>query len=66
MGLKEEQLEVKLTGYRVSKKNAPQFLLDVSSYKHARKLGHNSLKRCDPQLRLEYKNFSERYSGAEI
>ena len=48
MGLKEEQLEVKLTGYRVSKKNVPQFLLNVTSYKHARKLGHNSLERWDP------------------
>ena len=29
-------------------KNAPQFLLNFSSYKHARKLGHNSLERWDP------------------
>ena len=25
------------------KKNAPQFLFDFSGYKHARRLGHNSL-----------------------
>ena len=29
-------------------KNAPQFLLNFSSYKHARRLGHNSLERWDP------------------
>ena len=29
-------------------KNAPQFLLNFSGYKHARKLGHNSLERWDP------------------
>ena len=29
-------------------KNAPQFLLNFSGYKHARKQGHNSLERWDP------------------
>ena len=29
-------------------KNAPQFLLNFSVYKHAKKLGHNSLERLDP------------------
>ena len=29
-------------------KNEPQFLLNISGYKHARKLGHNSLERWDP------------------
>ena len=29
-------------------KNAPPFLLNLSSYEHARKLGHNSLERWDP------------------
>ena len=29
-------------------KNAPQFLLNFSCYKHAKKLQHNSLERWDP------------------
>ena len=29
-------------------KNEPQYLLNISGYKHARKLGHNSLERWDP------------------
>ena len=31
-----------------SKKRPPQFMLNISSYRHARKLGHNSLERWDP------------------
>ena len=31
--------------YRVSIKNVPQFLLNFSGYKHARRLGHNSFER---------------------
>ena len=29
-------------------KNAPQFLLNFSGCKHARRMGHNSLERWDP------------------
>ena len=29
-------------------KNEPQFLLNIFGFKHARKLGHNSLERWDP------------------
>ena len=46
-------------------KNALQFLLNFSGYKHARRLGHNSLERWDLHC-LEYKNFSVQYLGAEI
>ena len=46
--------------------NATQFLLNLSGYKHSRKLGHNESESWDPWLRLEYKNFSVRYLGAEI
>ena len=32
----------------VQKKNAPQFLLNFSGHKHARRLGYDSLERWDP------------------
>ena len=47
-------------------KNAPQFLLNFSGYKHARRLRHNPLERWDPWLCLEYKNLYVQYLGAEI
>ena len=45
-------------------KLAPQFLLNFSGFKHARRLGHDSFERGDPELRPEY--LSVRYQGAEI
>ena len=40
------QLHFKLQGE--SKKRPPQIMLNISGYKHARKLRHNSLDRWDP------------------
>ena len=41
--------KIKLNNYTgCPEKNAPQILLNFSGYKHARKLGHNSLERWDP------------------
>ena len=47
------------------KQNDLQSLLNFSGYKLARRLGHISFEMWDPKVRLEYKNFYVRYSGAE-
>ena len=56
----------KRLGTGCPEKNAPQFLLKFSGYKHAKRLRHNSLERLDPKLHVEYKNFSVQYLRAEI
>ena len=58
----EIDTNTELTGVRKKlTKLVPQVLLNLSGYKHAKRLGHISFERC-----LKYKNFSVQYQGAEI
>ena len=50
----------------IEKKCPQDCLNNISSYKHARWLRHISFERWDTQLRLEYKDISVQYHGADI
>ena len=43
-----DHVGIKLKGGAKKKLTLPQFLLNFSGYKHARRLRHNSLERWDP------------------
>ena len=52
LGIIRDRLELTISQEAKStwcpEKNAPEFLLNFSGCKHARRLGHNSLERWDP------------------